>query len=241
MSLCLPPLVQGGHTLVCWREGVGGSQFGRGDRHCGTLGIYIYLEREGPGTSLLSPSLSLLLVSLPLSTVSESGCWRREDRRRGIGCGCGWQASGSSTVWNQNMLFYTGHRIFISMQRQFVNVAKTLIDIPDTGYEFFPSRIPDPNFFHYPGSRIHIKEFKYLNPKKWFLSSRKYDPGCSSLILIFYPSRIQRSKRHRISGSRIRNTAVWYKMRLTNKIKGHGCAIPILSAQRSEVYFYKAS
>jgi hypothetical protein len=32
--------------------------------------------------------------------------------------------------------------------------------------------------------------FKYLNPK-WFLSSRKYDPGCSSWIriLIFYPSR----------------------------------------------------
>jgi hypothetical protein len=39
----------------------------------------------------------------------------------------------------------------------------------------------------YPGSdffpsRIRIKEFKYFNPKKWFLSSRKYDPGCSSQI-----------------------------------------------------------
>ena len=31
-------------------------------------------------------------------------------------------------------------------------------------------------FFH-PGSRIHRKELKYFNPKKWFLSSRKYDPG----------------------------------------------------------------
>jgi hypothetical protein len=46
--------------------------------------------------------------------------------------------------------------------------------------------IPDPTFFH-PGSeffpsRIRIKEFKYFNPKKWFLSSRKYDPGCSSRI-----------------------------------------------------------
>jgi hypothetical protein len=49
----------------------------------------MYYVREGLGTSLLSPSLSLLLVSLPLSTVSESGCWRREERRRGIGCGCG--------------------------------------------------------------------------------------------------------------------------------------------------------
>ncbi len=52
------------------------------------------------------------------------------------------------------------------------------------GSEFFPSR-------------IHIKEF---NPKKWFLSSRKYDSGSSSRnrILIFYPSRIPGSKRHRL-------------------------------------------
>ncbi len=38
------------------------------------------------------------------------------------------------------------------------------------------SRSPDPNSFH-PGSeffqsRIRIKEFKYFNSKKWFLSSR---------------------------------------------------------------------
>ncbi len=49
------------------------------------------------------------------------------------------------------------------------------------GSDFFLSRIPDPNCLH-PGSRISIKEFKNLNPKKWFLSSRKYDPGCSSWI-----------------------------------------------------------
>ncbi len=48
--------------------------------------------------------------------------------------------------------------------------------------------IPDPTFFHpgseffHPVSWIRIKEFKYFNPKKWFLSSRKYDPGCSSRI-----------------------------------------------------------
>jgi hypothetical protein len=49
--------------------------------------------------------------------------------------------------------------------------------------------IPDPTFSH-PGSelspsRILIKEFKYFNPKKTkkrFLSSKKYDPGCSSRI-----------------------------------------------------------
>ncbi len=59
--------------------------------------------------------------------------------------------------------------------------------------------VPDPNFFH-PGSRTRIKEFKYVSPKKLFLSSRKYDPDCSSRIriLIFYPSLIQGSQRHRI-------------------------------------------
>ncbi len=55
----------------------------------------------------------------------------------------------------------------------------------DPGSDFLPPRIPDPNCLH-PGSRILIKELKYFNPKKkqkkWFLSSKKYDPGCSSRI-----------------------------------------------------------
>jgi hypothetical protein len=48
--------------------------------------------------------------------------------------------------------------------------------------------IPDPTFFH-PGSAL--KNFKYFKPQKWFLSSGKYDPSCSSRIriLTFYPSR----------------------------------------------------
>jgi hypothetical protein len=52
--------------------------------------------------------------------------------------------------------------------------------------------IPDPTFFH-PGSRIRTtvsipdpgsasKNLSILTPKKWFLSSRKYDLGCSSRI-----------------------------------------------------------
>ncbi len=56
--------------------------------------------------------------------------------------------------------------------------------------------IPDPNFFH-PGSEFFDpgsaqKNLSILTPKKWCLSSRKYDPGCSSWIwiLTFYPSRI---------------------------------------------------
>ncbi len=56
---------------------------------------------------------------------------------------------------------------------------------PDPGSEFFPSRKPDPKF-------LHQVLLKYFNPKKGFLNSRKYryDPGCSSRILMFYPSRI---------------------------------------------------
>jgi hypothetical protein len=70
---------------------------------------------------------------------------------------------------------------------------KAVLRIRDVypGSDLFPTWIPDPNYLH-PGSRIRVKEFKYFNPKKWFLSSRKYDPGCSSRIrmLTFYPSRI---------------------------------------------------
>ncbi len=56
------------------------------------------------------------------------------------------------------------------------------------------SRIPDSNFYH-PGSEffiswIRIKEFKYFNPKKLFLSTGKYDLGRSSGIRSFYPTRI---------------------------------------------------
>ncbi len=54
-------------------------------------------------------------------------------------------------------------------------------------YQCCGSRIfisdPGAKFFH-PGSRIRIKEFKYLNPKNWFLSTWKYDSGCSSRIWI---------------------------------------------------------
>ncbi len=58
------------------------------------------------------------------------------------------------------------------------------------------SNVADPRCL----SRIRIKEFKYFNPKKLDLSSRKYDSGCSSRIRIlsFYPFRIRGSKRHRI-------------------------------------------
>jgi hypothetical protein len=69
--------------------------------------------------------------------------------------------------------------------------------IPDLGSEFFPSR-------------IRIKEFKYLNPKKWFLSvsSRKNDPGCSSRIriLTFLSIPDPGSRCQKGTGSRIRNT-----------------------------------
>jgi hypothetical protein len=61
--------------------------------------------------------------------------------------------------------------------------------------------VADPGYFIYRNffpSWICITEFKYFNPKKLFLNSRKYDLGCSSRIRIriFYPSRIPGSKRH---------------------------------------------
>ncbi len=61
-----------------------------------------------------------------------------------------------------------------------------LASVADPGclFRIRPFSIPDPGSELSP-SRIRIKEFKYFNPKKakkWFLSSRKYDPGCSSRI-----------------------------------------------------------
>jgi hypothetical protein len=100
------------------------------------------------------------------------------------------------------------HRVNISIMGDGISEPQQCVGsgmfIPDPGSDFFPSRIPDPNCLH-PGSRILIKEFKYFNPKKakkWFLSSKKYVPGCSSRIpdpdADFLPSRIQGSKSHPI-------------------------------------------
>ncbi len=78
--------------------------------------------------------------------------------------------------------------------------------IPDPVSDFFQSRIPHSNCLH-PGSRIRIKEFKYFNPKKWILSSRKYDPGCSSWIpdpdTDFLPIPDSGSRGQKVIGSRI--------------------------------------
>ncbi len=79
---------------------------------------------------------------------------------------------------------------------------------PESRIQIFPSRIP-------------IKEVKYFNPEKIFLSSRKYDPGCSSRILIFFTpsgSRIQGSKRHRI-----RNTGIYLQR---TECEERGAAVP---------------
>ncbi len=79
--------------------------------------------------------------------------------------------------------------------------------IPDPGSDFFPSRIPDPNCLHPGSASKNLGILTPKKPKKWFLSSRKYDPGCSSRTpdpdADFLPipgpgSRIQGSKRHRI-------------------------------------------
>jgi hypothetical protein len=102
-----------------------------------------------------------------------------------------------------------------SKQQQSVGMVKfSVADPGPAGSDFFPSRIPDPNCLH-PGSRIRIKEFKYFmyfNPKKWFLNSRKYEPGCSSRIpdpdddFLPIPDPGSRGQKGTGSRNRIRNT-----------------------------------
>ncbi len=75
--------------------------------------------------------------------------------------------------------------------------------------------IPEPNIFHHGSeffrSRICVEELKYFNSKKkLFLSSRKYDPGCSSRIHHdFSPIADPESMGQKGIGSRVRigNTA----------------------------------
>ncbi len=82
--------------------------------------------------------------------------------------------------------------------------------IPDPGSDFFPSRIRTVSI---PDLGSSSKNLSILTPqksKKWFLSSKKYDPGCSSRIpdpdANFLPSRIPHPgvKKAPNPGSRIR-------------------------------------
>jgi hypothetical protein len=83
--------------------------------------------------------------------------------------------------------------------------------IPDPGSDFFLSpirtvSIPD------PGSAS--KNLSVLTPKKWLLSSRKYDPGCSSRIpdpdADFYASRIPDPGVKKGTGSWITDPQHWF-------------------------------
>jgi hypothetical protein len=74
--------------------------------------------------------------------------------------------------------------------------------IPAPGSEFFPSRIPYPNFSH-PGSvsnNLSILTLKIVSMLSEIWSGRVVHPGFGFLIriLIFYPSRTQGTKQHRI-------------------------------------------
>jgi hypothetical protein len=66
------------------------------------------------------------------------------------------------------------------------------------------SRIADPNFFH-PESWIHIKEFKYFNPKNGFSALgnmiRFVHPGSGFRILIFITHPGSRGQKAPDSGS----------------------------------------
>ncbi len=100
-----------------------------------------------------------------------------------------------------------------------------------TQIRIFPSRI---RIFSHPGSRIRIKEFKYFNPRKLFLSFRKYDLGCSSpiRILIFtHPG----SRGQNDTGSRVRNNVRkwhrWLRLKIIPWKKIHADRWGVVGAQ----------
>jgi hypothetical protein len=76
------------------------------------------------------------------------------------------------------------------------------MSIPDPGSDFFPSRIPDPG-----SASKNLSILTPKKPKKWFLGSRKYNPGCSSRIpdpdADFLPITDPGSRGQKGTGSRI--------------------------------------
>jgi hypothetical protein len=103
---------------------------------------------------------------------------------------------------------FTEFKHFLSEHLPKVLYLSLILFTAGSALKFFAVlRIPDPNFFH-RGSRIQgqkdsriririrIKEFNYFNPKNVHPGS-----GPRIRILIFYPSRIPGSKRHRIPDS----------------------------------------
>ncbi len=106
-----------------------------------------------------------------------------------------WKKKYKDEDFLSNVLRIAKRNLGIGEKIPWANQTEGFCSVADPGCL---SQIPDLNFFHpgseffHPGLRILIKDFKYFNPKKWFQSSRKSGPGCSSRIriLTFYPSRI---------------------------------------------------
>jgi hypothetical protein len=75
-------------------------------------------------------------------------------------------------------------RIRKSMRIRNTQATLPVLRIRDVypGSDFFPSRIPDPICLHLGSASKNLSILTQKKPKKWFLSSRKYDPGCSSRI-----------------------------------------------------------
>jgi hypothetical protein len=120
--------------------------------------------------------------------------------RSGSGSASKWKVvSGSasrSTINSKDLhkkayrnIFLFAHHVSSVVNRRCLSRIR-IFSIPDTGSEFFPFRIPDPNFL-YPGSeffpsRIRIKECKYryrtyFNPKR---SDTVSDPYMERLFRI---------------------------------------------------------
>ncbi len=114
-------------------------------------------------------STTILLASGPCSSISSSS------------------PSSACLFWNKGSANQAS--TYVPRRPSFKTVLRTRDVNP--GSEYFPSR-------------IRIKECKYFNPKNCFLAhgiiSRVVHPGSRSRIriLIFHPSRIHGSKRHRI-------------------------------------------
>jgi hypothetical protein len=111
-------------------------------------------------------------------------------------------ASGRKKNFNRNSFVRTSVADLVCLSR----IQK--FSIPDP--IFFSSQIPDPE------SCIHIMKC-ILNKQKLFLSSRKHDPGCSSLIRIMDPDPDFYTSQSRIQRHWIPDPQHWIIIRIRDK------------------------
>ncbi len=149
----------------------------------GTVSRYfffdLFYESASPRPLLILRMFKKIHLSRCTTDVKHTGGIRAKNR---------FVAQEEESPWSAEPRFVLGSALQQADTRGTLTTEFRRTSVADPGClsRIWPFSISDPNFF-IPDPH---QELKYFNPKKWYLSFRKYDPGCSSRIRILYPSGI---------------------------------------------------